>query len=70
MRDRRILLTTLVVLGAACGRLDSPDVQHGAVAGRIPNATTGAYAYVLGAPEPLAHAAPDGSFTIAPAPMA
>ena len=54
----------LLVLGLACGGLDTPDLQHGAVTGRIPGARAGAYAYVLGSPEVLVQAAQDGTFRL------
>ncbi len=60
----RCRLIVACALAMGCGQLQSADLQHGAVAGRIPNAAPGAYAYVLGAPEILAPAAADGSFRL------
>jgi hypothetical protein len=64
MSTHRTAIPFLVALGAACGQYQSPDLEHGAVAGRIPGATDGAYAYVLGSPEIFARAQPDGSFSL------
>ncbi len=54
----------LLTVGLACGRLDTPDLAHGAVTGRISGALTGAYAYVLGSPGVYATAAADGTFRL------
>lgn len=64
MLRRLRALPLALALGFACGGLDTPDLQHGAVTGRIPGARAGAYAYVLGAPDVLAQAAQDGSFRL------
>ena len=61
---RRAPFALAAALALACGGFDTPDLAHGAVTGRIPGATTGAYAYVLGAPEVLSPAAADGSFRL------
>ena len=64
MRRHRLLVALAALVVASCGQLQNPDVQHGAVTGRIPNAATGAYAYVLGSPALLAAPGTDGSFRI------
>src|SRR5512142_151729 len=64
MLHRRSWLIVASTLAIGCGQLQSPDLQHGAVTGRIPNASAGAYAYVLGAPELIAPASSDGTFRL------
>jgi hypothetical protein len=64
MSSHRKAIPVLLALGAACGQYQSPDLEHGAVTGRIPGAAAGAYAYVLGSPEIFANAEPDGSFNL------
>ncbi len=54
----------LAALALGCGALETPDLSHGALTGRIPNAQAGAYAYVLGSPEVYALAEADGSFRL------
>lgn len=58
-------LTTLpLVLAAACGALESPDLGHGEVAGRVDGAAPGGWVYPLGAPERKVALAPDGRFRL------
>ena len=64
MLDWRLAVPLLLTVGLACGRLDTPDLAHGAVTGQISGALTGAYAYVLGLPDIYAPVAADGSFRL------
>lgn len=60
-------LATILALGmalAACGGLETPDLAHGEVAGRLVGAAPGASAYPLGAPERKVLLAPDGTFRL------
>jgi hypothetical protein len=60
----RRLATLLLVLFAACGELETPDLGHGEVAGRVTGAGPGAYAYPLGAPERKVALEADGRFRL------
>lgn len=54
----------LLLLAAGCGELETPDLAHGEVAGRITGAAAGGSVYPLGAPERKVALAADGSFRL------
>lgn len=62
---RRLVAMLLLPLAAACGELETPDLQHGDVIGRLTGASPGASVYPLGAPEQKVALAPDGRFLLA-----
>lgn len=62
---RHLALLPLALLAAACGELETPDLAHGDVTGRLAGASPGAFAYPLGAPQRKVALGADGTFTLA-----
>jgi hypothetical protein len=60
----RGVVASVVLLLAACGGLETPDLSTGAVAGRVVAAAPGGRVYVLGRPDLHAALAQDGSFFV------
>lgn len=59
------LTTLLSILAAGCGALETPDLAHGDVAGRITGAAPGAWVYPLGDPGRKVAVEADGLFRLA-----
>lgn len=66
---RRIATLPLLLLAAACGELETPDLARGDVAGRLAGASPGAFAYPLGAPQRKVAVAADGRFGLSGLPV-
>jgi len=64
MRASSKIAVVAALLAAGCGSIDNPDLATGTVTGRLSGASSGAYAYVLGAPGVHAPIAADGSFRL------
>jgi hypothetical protein len=64
----RRLAMLLPLLAAACGELETPDLAHGDVTGRVAGAAPGAWVYPLGAPERKVAVASDGRFLLSELP--
>jgi hypothetical protein len=68
-RGIHTLVALLAFAVAGCGALETPDLEHGNVAGRIQGTVAGAYVYPLGAPEKKVLLAADGRFELAGLPL-
>jgi hypothetical protein len=62
-----ILLCLAALVG--CGGLETPDLQHGNVLGRVQGAVSGAFAYPLGSPQRKVSLHPDGTFELEALPV-
>jgi hypothetical protein len=60
----RHLPTLLLLLAAACGQLETPDLGHGEVTGRVAGAAPGGWVYPLGAPQRKVALGTDGRFRL------
>lgn len=66
---RAIAILASGLLLAACGELESPDLETGSLTGRLANASAEAYVYPLGRPDLLVHPGPDGRYTVEKVPV-
>jgi hypothetical protein len=68
-RRAHALVALLAAAAAGCGALETPDLEHGNVAGRIQGTVAGAYVYPLGAPQKKVLLTADGRFELAGLPL-
>ncbi len=68
MRRAFAILASGLLL-AACGELESPDLETGSLTGRLANASPAAYLYPLGRPDLTVRPEPGGRYTIEKVPV-